>query len=184
MTTLRKFRLFGDSGAALVELAISVPLLLTLVFGAIDYSRAIYYVEVMKNLTGEGSSIASRSATNLTQAAQTVMTDAGTNLSLTSYGCVIITSVTNTGAQTNPNQVSGQATQGACTGLASKIGCYPPPSSCGKASLPAEAAAALQINQTLYITEIYYTYSPVTPVGAFLHNNSALPSQLYDAAYY
>jgi hypothetical protein len=59
------------------------------------------------------------------------------------------------------------------------VGCYPPPSSCGNASLPSDAVAALGMNQSLYITEIYYTYTPVTPVG-----NRLVPTQLYDVAYY
>ena len=109
-----------------MELAISVFLLLILVFGAIDFARAIYYVEVIKNLTGEGSSMASR-GTSLLQTAQTVVTDAGTNLSLSSQGCVIVTSVLKTAGVSNPLQVTGQsAPQGACTGISSKIGCYPP----------------------------------------------------------
>lgn len=184
MTTLRKNRFSGDRGQALVELAISVFLLFILVFGAIDFARAIYYVEVIKNLTGEGSSMASR-GTSLLQTAQTVVTDAGTNLSLSSQGCVIVTSVLKTAGVSNPLQVTGQsAPQGACTGISSKIGCYPPPSTCGSATLPSEAVAALQLNQTLYITEIYYTYKAVTPIGKLLNNANLLPSQLYDAAYY
>jgi len=184
MTMLRKNPIADDSGQALVELAISVLLLLTLVFGVIDFSRAIYYVQVMKNLTAEGSSMSSR-GTDLPTTAQTVIADAGTNLSLSTKGCVITTAVLKTPAGTNYTYtVTGQATQGSCSGISSRIGCFPPPKSCGPATLPAEAAAALQANNYLYITEIYYTYNAVTPIGSLLKNTSILPAQLYDAAYY
>ena len=56
-----------ESGQALVELAFAFVLLCTFVFGIIDFGRAIYDVEVMKNLVGEGSSMASRSRTKPTR---------------------------------------------------------------------------------------------------------------------
>lgn len=186
MTGLKKDKISADSGQALVELALSVSMLLVLVLGAIDAARAIYYVQVMKNLTGEGSSMASRSGTaSLLQTAQTVVTDAGTNLNLTSQGCVVVTSVLDTvNGSTSTYTVTAQSTQGTCGGIVSKIGCFPPPSACGVATLPAEAAAALQSGQTLYITEIFYTFTAITPIGSLLNNANILPSQLYDAAYY
>ena len=183
MTTQRKNPVVEDSGQALVELALSVVLLLILVFGVVDFSRAIYCVQVIKNLTAEGSSMSSR-GTTLSQTAQTVIADAGTNLSLSAKGCVITTSVLNNGNPTNNLVVTGQASQGNCLGISSKIGCYPPPASCGPASLPVEAAAALQANESLYITEIFYSYAAVTPIGGLLKNSNILPAQLYDAAYY
>lgn len=187
MTTIWNRAISADSGQALVELALSVSLLLILGLGVIDVARAIYYVEVVKNLTGEGSSMASRSGSSITAlslTAQTVVTDAGTDLNMGSKGCVIVTSVTNNGATKNPLQVTGQASQGSCSGITSKIGCYPPPATCGVASLSSEANAALQVNQSLFITEIFYTFSTVTPIGALLNKSNILPTQLYDAAYY
>lgn len=125
MTALRKHDISEDSGQALVELAMSVSLLLILALGAIDTARAIYYVQVIKNLTGEGSSMASR-GTSLSQTAQTVINDAGTNISLSAQGCVIVTAILSKGTGGSPPfQVSGQSTQGSCTGISSKIGCYP-----------------------------------------------------------
>jgi len=183
MTPRRKNLSADESGQTLVELAVSTILLMTLVFGVIDVSRAIYYLQVMKNLTSEGSSLSSR-GTTLAQAAQTVLTDAGTNMNLTTRGCVITSAVFNNGNPSHNLNLTGQAFQGSCSGISSRIGCFPPPSSCGAASLPAEAVAALQANQSLFITEIYYTYAPVTPIGNLLNNINFLPAQLYDAAYY
>ena len=183
MKGLLKGYISDESGQSLIELALAATLLLTLVFGAVDFGRAIYYVQVIKNLTSEGSSLASRGTTSALTAT-TVISDAASNLSLTSSGCVFVTKVLNNGGATSPYQVTEQASQGSCGGLTSKIGCFPPPSTCGKATLPTEAAAALQSGQSLAITEIYYSFSPVTPIGGLLKNVNALPSQLYDAAYY
>ena len=173
----------SDSGQALVELALSLPVLLISCSGIIDFSRAIYSVEVIKNLTGEGSSMALR-GTSLLQTAQAVVADAGTNLDLTNGGCVIVTAVFNTGGTSSSLQVAGQsAPLGACGAISSKIGCLPPRTGCGNATLPPEAAAALQANQTLY-AEIFYSFSAVTPISSLLQQVNVLPTQLYDAAYY
>jgi len=184
MSARLKKKRWDESGQAVAEASVATFLIAVLVMGVIDYSRGIYYVEVIKNLTSEGSSMASR-GTSVLQTAQTVVTDAGTNLNMSGAGCVIVTSVLNNGASKNNFVVTAQsAPQGSCSGISSKIGCVAPPASCGLATLPAEAQAALQANQSLYITEIYYTFSTVTPIGSLLHTTHVLPSLFYDAAYY
>ncbi len=159
-----------DSGQALVEFAISAIVLLTLVFAVIDFSRAIYDVEVMKNLTGEGSAMASR-GTSLSATATAVV--AASSLDLNDYGRVIVTSVYN---NNNSLKITGQAAQGGI-GTLSKVGNVVG----GGATLP--AGATPQVNQTVYVTEVFYSYKSITPIGNFLSKN-VLPSQLYDVAYY
>ena len=161
----------GDRGQAIVEFAISAMVLLTLLFGLIDFSRAIYDVEVMKNLTGEGSSLASR-GTSLSDAAGAVVT-AAAPLDLNDQGRVIVTSVFN---NNNSLTVTGQASQGGIAAV-SQVGNLVG----GPATLP--AGAVPQLNQTVYVTEVFYTYKPITPIGNFL-GKAVLPSQLYDVAYY
>jgi hypothetical protein len=39
-----------------------------------------------------------------------------------------------------------------------------------------------QSNQTTFVTEVFYGYSPVTPIGRLV--GLTLPSTLYDAAYF
>lgn len=174
-----------QSGQALVEFAIALVILCVFVFGIIDFGRAIYAVEVMKNLAGEGSSMASRGTSPATTA-QTVVNYAGSDIALSSQGCVIVTAVTNVTGHASP-QVTAQASQcGVPT--SSKIGCLQGQGLCGNsnATLPAQATAALQseaAGSSLYVTEIYYNFTTVTPVQALLGGN-VLPSQWYTAAYY
>jgi Flp pilus assembly protein TadG len=174
-----------SSGHSLIELALIVPLLCVVAFGIIDFSRALYDAEVMTNLVGEGSSMASR-GTSPALTASTVANDAGNDLSLSTLGCVIVTQVT----KESSLQVTAQNQVGACgVGFISKVGCLQGHAGCGNtnnnnpATLPATAVDLLNSESTgysLYVTEMFYSYSTITPISLA----SILPSQLYRAAYY
>ena len=174
-----------QSGQALVELSFAMVILCVFVFGIIDFGRAIYDVQVMKNLVGEGSSMASRTSGtgSLTTTVGIVVNDAGSDINLATKGCVIITTVT---LVSNNPTVTAQASQCAIT-ASSKVGCLSGQGSCrsSSATLPPAALLALQnepANSTISVTEIYYNYSTITPVTTLL--GSALPSQFYASAYY
>lgn len=172
-----------ESGQAILELSFTFIILAVLVFGIVDFGRAIYDVAVMKNLSGESSNLASRGSSAAT-AAQSVTTHAASSIDLKDQGCVIVTVVTNT---TGTLLVTDQASQ--CAILAtSKVGCLQGQSGCGSsdATLPSPAASALQSEvsgSSLYVTEIFYSYDTSTPIASLLQGG-VLPSQLYSVAYY
>src|ERR1019366_4376646 len=95
-----------ESGQALGELGMALGLLCFFRSGIIDFGRAIYDVEGMKNLVGEGSAMASRTTT-LPVTVTTLVNDAGADISLGTQGCVIVTSVTNNASGT-AQVVTGQ----------------------------------------------------------------------------
>lgn len=159
----------GESGQALIEFAISVLVLATLVFGMIDFSRAIYQQQVITNLTGQGADLALR-GTALSTAATAVI-NSSSNLNLGTNGRVIVTAAYNNATAV---KITAQVSQGGITG-SSRVG-----SLNGTAALPSGAVPLSY--QTVYVMEIYYAYQPITPIGKLLH--TALPMQLYDAAYY
>ena len=172
----------NNSGQALLEMAFVVPMLLVFVFGLTDFSRAMYDMEVITNLAGEGSSQASR-GTTLANTAAAVMSAADINMN--AKGCVIVTSVNS--PSSGSYKIAAQVSSAPCNGGASQVGsCNPSGGVCtGNATLPPPIQTVL--NQTagsMYVTEVTYNYSPVTPIGAFLHKSNWLPSQLYRAAYY
>jgi len=180
-------RIFRQSsaGQALVEISLVLPILCVFVLGIVDFSRALYDAQVVRNLSGEGSSLASR-GTSLTDTINTVVADAGSDLNMAANGCVIVSSVT---LATATNYViTAQAKSSPCNSASSKLGCIPPPATCTgqTTSLPPSVAGVISgnPNYTAYVTEVYYNFTPVTPIGAFLKNNNLLPTQLYSGAYY
>lgn len=159
-------------GQAAVEFAIIATVLLVLLLALVDFSRALYSLQVMVGLTRQGSNLASR-GDSLTEAAASVVSG-DSPLNLTNNGEVIVTSVTNTAGV---NEITGQASQGGTTNI-SKIG-----TTVGaRATIPTSATTMLQPGQTIYITEVFYTYTPITPIGNFVR--MVMPSTLYEAAYF
>jgi Flp pilus assembly protein TadG len=157
-------------GQALLEFAAVLMLMLILAFGMIDFGRAIYQKQVMTNLTREGSNLASRNTT-LADAAAAVV-EGSAPLDINSDGRVILTAVENT---TGVCRIVEQVSQGgivAASGLGKKSN---DPIACPSAGIP-------QPGQTAYVTEVFYRYQPLTPVGDLL--KTVMPSTLYDVAYF
>jgi Flp pilus assembly protein TadG len=162
----------AESGRAAVEFALIAALMLVLFCVLVDFSRAIHDEQVMTGLSRQGSNLASRGTSLSDSAAAVLAGDSPLNLS--SNGEVIITSVTNVNkVYTITNQVSeGSVSQNSRVGIG--VG--------NTASVPSSAAAMLQLGQTIYITEIFYSYQPITPIQNLL--KLVMPSTLYEAAYF
>jgi Flp pilus assembly protein TadG len=159
-------------GQAMLEFAIIVSLVIVMVFAIIDFGRAFNQMQELVGLTRQGSNLASR-GTSLSDSATAVISG-DAPLNLTTSGEVIVTSVTN---NASGNVITGQVTMGALS-LASHIG----QAVGGSATLPPAAAAMLQPGQSIYITEVFYSYQPITPLSAFL--NIVMPSTFYQVAYF
>ena len=147
-------------------------MMMVMLFGLIDFGRVIYERQILVNLTREGSNLASR-GTTLSDTMTAVFTSASP-LNMNTSGRVIVTTVFNSNGTF---VVSGQLAQGGVSAT-SKVG-----TGVGnKATLPAAAVGIPQLNQTLYVTEVFYSFTPITPIGKLL--KLALPTALYDVAYF
>ena len=166
-------------GQAIVEFAMTVTVVLILLCASIDFGRAFSEMQAISELTRQGSNLASRGST-LPQAVQAVVTGES-GLDLKDFGDVIITSVTN---KKNVYTISAQesSTKDGLTSLSqtSKVGSAVG----GPATLPTAAQNTVQDGQTIFVTEIYYTFTPATGIVALTKNAVNLPSTLYGSAYF
>lgn len=167
----------GERGQALVEFVPVMLVLLTLVFAVVDFGRAIWQLQVITGLTREGSNLAARN-TSLVDSATAVINDGAVlSLSTGTNGKVIITAVTN---RNGSFVITDQYTAGGLSAT-SKIGTYTGTGN-DKATLPATEVKIPQLNETVYVTEVFDKFSPITPLGAFV--KYTMPSTLYDVAYF
>jgi Flp pilus assembly protein TadG len=163
-----------QTGQAMFELALLVPLLCLVMFAIIEYSRALNYEQKLVDLSRQGSNMASR-GTPLATAASTVAQNSAP-LNVAGAGEVIITSVARVN---NVDTITGQASSGALS-MTSKIG-----TGVGStAKVPATADDIFTNNsgQTVYITEIFYPLQQITPISQMW--GLVLPSTLYQVAYF
>ena len=166
-------RFEDEKGGALVELAFCLPILLTLAFGLIEFSQMIFDKQFMSGLSRQGSDLASRG----TSPADTVtaLGTQGASLSIGKTGRIIVTAVTDVNGTP---QITDQAESATGISVTSAIG-----TGVGStATLPVSANPVLNAGQTLYVTEVFYSYSPMTPVGNLLKTSEA--STFYEAAYF
>jgi Flp pilus assembly protein TadG len=160
-----------DSGQAILECALSVLVMLSFMFGMIDFSRAIYEQQEVTSLAAQAANLSMRGTALGTAASSAV--SASSNLNLGSNGKVIISAVYMAVGAHVP-QVTAQGSAGGITAT-SKVG-----STGGNASLPSGAVPPAQ--QTVYAAEVFYKYQAITPIGKLVA--WTLPTQLYDVAYY
>jgi Flp pilus assembly protein TadG len=162
------------SGHALVEFSVASMMLLMLVFGLIDFARAIYTRQILAALSREAANLASR-GTTLSNTVAAVRTSA-LPLDMDAKGYVIV-SVIHRNANNSvvvTNQLTGGGSPAASRVAAGGLGSVP--------VLPVTNPVLPVTNQTLYVAEVYYGYAPVTPIGRLLR--ASLPSKLYDVAYF
>jgi len=156
-----------------------VVILAIMVMGLADYGRLFVVRQMMLNASREGANLAAR-GTTLSNAVSAMVATAPAMLFTNGYGRIIASTVTR--SSSGVATVTGQVKFGA-TNFSSRIGNL---NASGSAvTLPSNQLP--QTNQTLYVTEVFYPFTPATPVAnlmRFMSTNSAMPTSLYDVTYF
>ncbi|HSY78917.1 MAG TPA: TadE family protein [Verrucomicrobiae bacterium] len=183
--SIMKKKLFANgSGQAAAELAVVMLLMIPLLCASIDFGRAFYQLQILSELSRQGSSLALRGeGTTSCDTLCTAGTDliAGSSgLNLGSNGTVIISSIsqpavtTGAGPSGTGYKVNEQWISSGGLGKASKIG------TAGATGKNIPGAPGLEDGQLMYVTEIFYSFTPITPLGKKI----GIPTTLYDVAYF
>jgi len=169
-------RLEDERGAAFIELAVCLPVMFVLVFGLIDFSQIIFDNQVISGISRQGSDLASRGSGMSLSTIVSALVTQGSSLNMGTRGRIIVTEVN--GTSTKPNIVQQQISS---TGIAATSVIDSWIRNPAK-NIPLNAKTVLNAGQTLFVTEVFYSYVPITPVGGFL--KMKLASTLYDVAYF
>jgi hypothetical protein len=158
-------------GTAVVELGLSLLFLLLMVFGIIDFGRALLFRHALTSMSREAANLESR-GTPMDTTLQSTLDNSGA-ADLARKGYVILSAVSRDerGELRIVRQVSGGGAP-----ASSRVGSR----SSGQVLLPNDGVPLR--GQTLYVAEIFLQFEPVTPIGALLHTR--LPPVLYDVAYF
>jgi hypothetical protein len=154
-------------GLALAEFAILLPLLLMLVLGVVEYGNALSRMHTLSSLSREGANLASRGST-LPEVLTNVLTN-GSDISLASQGGVVASRLEVQGGSARIME------QAASTG-------YGGTSRIGGTGAPAAGTGTwgLAEGQVVYVVEIFYNYSRVTPLQDLL--GVGPPATFYERA--
>jgi len=171
-------------GQALVEFMFVGIILLLMLFGMIDFCRALSTKQVLINLAREGANQASRGAGTTIDGAISNAINAviagSSPLNINTKGRVIISAILNSNGVAY--KVTNQISEG---GLAVTSRIAPGGVGSSPTGMPFavnSVGAIPQRGKTMYVSEVYYSFTNATPIGALM--NFKLPSPLYESAYF
>ncbi len=195
-----RLRLRDSSGQSMVEMAMILPLVVTLVLGMIELSYALLDQHVVTKLTREGSNLISRDASidDAYSALQGMATRPIDFVTRTKVIFTVVRNVNTTGAANFGQNIVYQrriaGAGGVGAGSAITCGCtagsfgpgpdYIANNSDNNTSLRVTGgvpANSIGPGGSLYVTEIYSSHPLITPLTRFGIN---VPSTLYSIAYF
>jgi Flp pilus assembly protein TadG len=161
-----------EKGQAVVELAMVLPLLLLLLFGVFDFSRAIHATSIITQMSREAANLVARPNTSLTgddvtdfqNAMYFIAMDAG-QLNMKNQGMMYITKVQYVGSSNTitvnvqvPWNQENPANSSLFASKLPNVGTVVQPSQLGNITLtPANSVA--------YVVEVFYQYKSIFLLG-------------------
>ena len=156
----------GNQGIAAVEFALSLPLLLALLFGAIEVTRYILITQKIEKASNALSDLVAQSSTMTSSQLSQLITAAGQVMlpyDFQNNGYAVISSVSKSG--TAAPVINWQYAGGGNYTQASLIGI-----SNGTATLP--AGFTMEDKENVIIAEIFFSYQPL--LSGLIYNSSQL----------
>jgi hypothetical protein len=178
---------FYSAGQSMIELALILPILLLLCFGAAELSHAILFNNILINMSREGANLASRT-TQSPQFIINALSRTSAPLEMQTQGMIFISRVTGVNGGSGvvlpviDEQYRAVLGDGALT---SRLWQCPHWDVSGACILPAPIATravalpfALGLGYQVYVVETLYDYNPLTSL--FLTTST----QLYSVTYF
>ena len=162
------FKAHGQRGASAVEFAIILPILLMMVFAAIDFGRLFHARLVLTNLSREGASLVSREIKSATQVS-TMLQAGASPLDMSANGKIYIW-VIKEGNKTVPYPTASKSADVGSLNVPSTIN-NDPENMLGLNKEvydqlvydDAENKKTANISQ-IAVVEVFYLYKPITPI--------------------
>ena len=165
----------GERGAALLELALLLPLLVVLAFGVIDLGRLIHARLVVTNVSREGGSLASRDI-RVGNDLIAMLQSSATPFNLQTDGRIYVIKIKAGETRYDPlpyidSWAAGGAYNSASSSITGNVGDTPGGlSSTLMNHLTFRTAINTSELSEISIVEVFYHYRPITPLPNFIQN--------------
>jgi hypothetical protein len=167
----------GEKGVAAVELAFILPMLLIMTFGIIDFGRLIRASLIVTNVSREGGSMASRSFKSGDDLLN-LLQSSGTPLDLNGLGRIYVSRIRGGTSRTAPNpSIDPQLSKGSLN-IGSNIRSGLPRLGLSQGlyqHLVFEDSQQAADIAEIWVVEVYYKYTPITPLPNFIRGILVTP---------
>jgi len=178
MNALRRHPGRLQRGASIIEFALTLPVLLALVLGVVDFGRVIQFNNVLVGMSREAANLAARTSDDPAYII-TAVTEAATPLVMTSNGVVYLTTLV--GQADGSGVVTGQSRSTAGkTSIGSRVYGCPRWSADGSCIVPSPGPVVrisipLASGEVVHVAEVAYDFDPIA--GFVMTSTQRLYSQ-------